>query len=144
MLSYLKSHGFGDAFLAGMRGLCVVTGLIGTGELMHHVLRLDHKKVLIDALWSSWNAHSGETNRSRANRNLQYLVRLIPTVPLLLIHSKAIPRSDRRLFASFLSSFLSLSLQLPTVKKVQVQMQHYCSRGWHYRGLDSGASIYVS
>lgn len=30
MLSYLKTHAFSDAFIAGMRGVCVVAGLIGT------------------------------------------------------------------------------------------------------------------
>lgn len=30
MLTYLLSHDYTDAFLAGMRGVCVVTGLIGT------------------------------------------------------------------------------------------------------------------
>lgn len=30
MLSYLKSRSYGDAFIAGQRGICVVTGLLGT------------------------------------------------------------------------------------------------------------------
>ena len=30
MLSYLKAQGYSDAFLAGQRGICVVTGLAGT------------------------------------------------------------------------------------------------------------------
>ena len=30
MLSYLKTHQFSDLFLAGMRGICVVAGLLGT------------------------------------------------------------------------------------------------------------------
>jgi iron-regulated transporter 1 len=30
MLTYLLSHSYTDAFLAGMRGVCVVTGLMGT------------------------------------------------------------------------------------------------------------------
>jgi hypothetical protein len=29
-LSYLKTHQFSDLFLAGMRGICVVAGLLGT------------------------------------------------------------------------------------------------------------------
>lgn len=30
MLAYLKSHRYPDAFVAGMRGIGVVTGLLGT------------------------------------------------------------------------------------------------------------------
>ena len=30
MLSFLKAHAYSDAFLAGMRGLTVITGLVGT------------------------------------------------------------------------------------------------------------------
>lgn len=30
MLAYLKSRNYNDAFLAGQRGICVVTGLMGT------------------------------------------------------------------------------------------------------------------
>lgn len=30
MLSYLKTRNYSDAFIAGQRGLCVVTGLLGT------------------------------------------------------------------------------------------------------------------
>lgn len=30
LISWLKSHAFSDAFVAGMRGICVVTGLLGT------------------------------------------------------------------------------------------------------------------
>ncbi|KAK4703100.1 solute carrier family 40 (iron-regulated transporter), member 1, partial [Phenoliferia sp. Uapishka_3] len=30
MISWLRSHQFSDAFVAGMRGVCVVTGLMGT------------------------------------------------------------------------------------------------------------------
>lgn len=35
MLSYLKSHNYSDPFLAAMRGVGVVTGLIGTVRLVH-------------------------------------------------------------------------------------------------------------
>lgn len=81
MLSYLKSHGFGDAFLAGMRGVCVVTGLLGTVRIIVRLLSLVRKEVLIDSLSSGWNANSGETNRSRTNWNLQYFVRSITPLP---------------------------------------------------------------
>lgn len=30
MLSYLKTRNYNDAFIAGQRGICVVTGLLGT------------------------------------------------------------------------------------------------------------------
>ncbi|KAG8996906.1 hypothetical protein FRB94_011006 [Tulasnella sp. JGI-2019a] len=30
MISYLKTHNYQDAFIAGMRGICVITGLFGT------------------------------------------------------------------------------------------------------------------
>ncbi|GAA99157.1 hypothetical protein E5Q_05849 [Mixia osmundae IAM 14324] len=51
MIAYLKTHNFSDPFVAGMRGLCVVTGLLGTflGPL------LESKLGLIRAgSWSIW------------------------------------------------------------------------------------------
>lgn len=52
MLSYLKAQrSFSDAFIAGMRGVCVITGLIGTV-----VMPFSEKRIgLVRAgAWSLW------------------------------------------------------------------------------------------
>jgi hypothetical protein len=52
MLSYLKTRQFSDSFLAGMRGICVVTGLLGTVIMP----LLERRLGLVRAgSWSIWH-----------------------------------------------------------------------------------------
>ena len=51
MLSYFKAHAYSDPFLAGMRGLTVITGLVGTLAMPI----LERKLGLVRAgNWSIW------------------------------------------------------------------------------------------
>ena len=51
MLAYLKAHAYSDPFLAGMRGLTVITGLVGTLAMPI----LERKLGLVRAgNWSIW------------------------------------------------------------------------------------------
>ena len=56
MLTFLKAHAYSDAFLAGMRGLTVITGLMGTLAMPF----LEKRVGLVRAgNWSIWYARRG-------------------------------------------------------------------------------------
>lgn len=156
MLSFLKSHNWDDAFLAGMRGACVVTGLIGTvGELF---LSCKASAGLRLTTLVHRDAMDGEPDRGCANRDLEYPVRpsfrfspkltkrdrseVVCLIPVLLSFFVGAPAEGERGMAW--NAAMLFTGSFPTFLGFDTFFDSYRTQGCHCRALGCGRSISAS